>query len=122
VYSIPILSAKHLLVTCGLEAQYFFFNFYASYFPRDEQNGNRSSKSNDFQYNVLLFCGYLKRGYFFSKEKIHKLLQHGIYIFNNFSYLLFIIKRKAIISFACLFNLLGQSMPITTAQDANSIR
>jgi hypothetical protein len=36
--------------------------------------------------------------------------------------LLFIIKRKAEISFVCLFNLLGQSMPITTVQDANSIR
>jgi len=31
-----------------------------SYFPYDEQNGNRSGKSNDFQYNVLLICGYLK--------------------------------------------------------------
>ena len=38
-----------------------------------------------------------------------------------FSYLLFIIKQKAAISVVCLFNLLGQSMPITTVQD-NSIR
>ena len=37
-------------------------------------------------------------------------------------YLLFIIKRKTAISFVCLFNLLGQSIPITTVQDANSIR
>ena len=38
----------------------FFLHFYASYFPYDEQNGNRSSKSNDFKFNVLLFCEYLK--------------------------------------------------------------
>jgi hypothetical protein len=37
-------------------------------------------------------------------------------------HLLFIIKRKVAISFVCLFNLLGQSMPMTTVQDANSIR
>jgi len=35
--------------------------------------------------------------------------------------LLFIIKRKAAISFVWLFNLLGQSMPITTVKE-NSIR
>ena len=32
----------------------FFLHFYTTYFPYDEQSGNRSSKSNDFQYNVLL--------------------------------------------------------------------
>jgi len=36
--------------------------------------------------------------------------------------LLFIIKRKAAISVVWLFNSLGQSMPITTVKDANSIR
>jgi hypothetical protein len=38
----------------------FFLYFCASYFPYDEQNGTRSSKSNDFKFNVLLFCEYLK--------------------------------------------------------------
>jgi hypothetical protein len=37
--------------------------FYASYFPYDQQNGNRSSKSNgndnEFDYNILIICRYL---------------------------------------------------------------